>query len=89
MIIITRSHARHLVDETEQMFLKMGYVAREPADGRGHAHYCGKWCDKPGGRTAWPQHEVDMRRSGNKIEMRGPVFLVEWLRYRLLKERME
>jgi hypothetical protein len=89
MTINTRNDARHFIDKFDQMILRMGYVTHDPIDGRGHVHYLSKWHGKLWGWAAWQEQEVDLRWSGHKIEMRGPVIVVEWLRYRLLTERVD
>lgn len=88
MTITTRREARCLVDEVEQLILRKGYMADESA-GTGHVRYCRQWYSPLSKWFAWKELEIDLRWSSDRIELRGPVILVEWLRYRLIRDLAE
>lgn len=88
MTITTRREARCLVAEVEQLILGMGYMVDHSARA-GHVNYCRQWYSGFGRWFAWKELEVELHWSSDSIEIRGPVVLVEWLRYRLIRELAE
>lgn len=85
LTITTRSEARDHVKNITQLMLRRGYVVDKPSGEAGHVQYC------PKSRDRWPwlywsEQDADLRWRDHQIELHGPVNLMEWLNFHLLKQ---